>query len=146
MIQNAPERIDMAERDDKSFLGHGWAFPPALEPGGDLSLAAYEEDIRQAIRIILGTAPGERVMRPDFGAGIHGLVFEPMNTTTIALVQHRVEEALVTWEPRIDEIEVEAKADQARGRLLVSIDYRVRATNTFYNLVYPFYLTEGEQT
>ena len=145
MIRSTFGHIDMADLDDKSFLGHGWAFPPALERGGDLSLAAYEEDIRQAIRIILGTAPGERVMRPDFGAGIHELVFEPMSTTTMALVQHRVEEALVTWEPRIDHIEVEAKADQAQGRLLVTIDYRVRATNTFYNLVYPFYLTEGEQ-
>ena len=86
-------------------------------------------------------------MRPDFGAGLHELVFEPMNVTTIALVRHRVEEALVTWEPRIEVKGVQVRPDgpAARGRLLVEIEYRVRETNTFYNLVYPFYLTEGER-
>jgi phage baseplate assembly protein W len=136
----------MTETADKSFLGAGWSFPVELAPTGEVSLATYEEDIRQAIRIILGTAQGERVMRPDFGAGIHELVFEPLNTTTLALAKHRVEEALIAWEPRIDNITVEVTPDQTRGQLLISIDYRVRATNTFYNLVYPFYLLEGEPT
>jgi Bacteriophage baseplate protein W len=131
---------------EKAFLGVGWAFPVQLGAAGDVAMASYEEDIRQAVHIILSTRPGERVMRPDFGAGLHMLVFEPINTTTITLARHRVEEALVRWEPRIDQVNVTVGADPPQGRLLISIDYRVRATNTFYNLVYPFYLLEGKES
>ena len=81
---------------DKAFLGVGWAYPPRPSATADVALARYEEDIREAIDIILGTVPGERVMRPDFGAGLQALVFEPIGATTMALVKHRVEEALVT--------------------------------------------------
>lgn len=128
--------------DDKAFLGRGVAFPVSLA-ANDLSLAEYEDDVRQAIHIILGTEPGERVMRPDFGTGLRALVFEPINTTTIALARHRVEEALTRWEPRIDHVEVAIRADPPRGLLEITVTYRVRRTNTFYNLVYPFFLTEG---
>lgn len=134
----------MAELDNKAFLGIGWRFPIERASDGELALSAHEDDIREAIEIILGTAQGERVMRPDFGAGLQALAFEPLNTATIALAQHRVEEALITWEPRIDNIAVEVTADTAQGRLLLDVRYRIRATNTFYNLVYPFYLLEGE--
>lgn len=129
---------------EKTFLGVGWAFPPQADVAGDIETVAYEEDIRQSIQIILGTVPGERVMRPDFGAGLQALVFEPINTTTIALAQHRVEEALIAWEPRIDQLTIEVTADPPQGRLMIDIHYRIRATNTFYNLVYPFYLLEGK--
>ena len=108
-------------------------------------MSAYDADVREAVLIILGTSPGERVMRPDFGAGLNALVFEPMNTTTVTLARHYVEEALVLWEPRIDSVAVDVTADMPLGRLRIDIAYRVRATNTFYNLVYPFYLTEGRQ-
>jgi len=132
-------------RENKEFLGAGWAFPVHPDPAsGDAALVAYEEDVRQAIQIVLATSPGERAMRPDFGAGLHALVFEPLGASTAALVRHRVEEALVRFEPRIDSVEVTVKADGAMNRLLVEINYRIRATNTFYNLVYPFYLLEGE--
>jgi phage baseplate assembly protein W len=125
------------------FLGRGWAFPVATGREGDVALVADAEDVRQAVRLILETEPGERVMRPDFGSGLRGLVFEPITTTTLALVRHRVERGLTQWEPRIDVEAVRVSADDAAaGRLLVEIDYRVRATNTFYNLVYPFYLQE----
>lgn len=134
----------MAETEGNAFLGTGWSFPIEPAAGGEMALAAFEEDIRQAIEIILGTAQGERVMRPDFGAGLQTLVFEPLSMTTIALVRHRVEEALITWEPRIDNVTVEVTADLPQGRLVIDVRYRVRATNTFYNLVYPFYLLEGE--
>ncbi|MCG6986097.1 MAG: GPW/gp25 family protein [Thiocapsa sp.] len=130
---------------DKAFLGVGWAFPVQTTPVGEIAMAAYEEDIRQAVQIILGTAEGERVMRPDFGAGLHRLVFEPISATTMAMVRHRVEQALIRWEPRIDRIEVTVTAEPPVGRLDIAIRYRIRATNTFYNLVYPFYLMEGEQ-
>ena len=110
-----------------------------------MATAAYEMDIQQSIRIILGTAPGERVMRPDFGAGLKTLIFEPMNTTTAALAQYNVQKALTQWEPRIDQITVSVTPQPANGSLSIDIRYRVRLTNVFYNLVYPFYLTEGDQ-
>ncbi|NJL21975.1 MAG: GPW/gp25 family protein [Leptolyngbyaceae cyanobacterium SM1_3_5] len=131
---------------EKAFLGVGWAFPPQLQLDGEIALSAYEEDIHQSIHIILGTTPGERVMRPDFGSGLYALVFEPISTTTIELVKFRVEEALIAWEPRIDSITVSVTAMPVLGRLLINIDYRVRSTNTFYNLVYPFYLLEAKPT
>lgn len=134
----------MTEFDEKAFLGRGWAFPFHADESGEVAMASDEDDIRQAVQIILGTAQGERVMRPDFGAGLQTLVFEPISTTTKALLRHRVEEALITWEPRIDNITAEVTAEPKQGRLMLGIRYRIRATNTFYNLVYPFYLMEGE--
>jgi len=128
----------------KAFLGVGWAFPPTASTDGDVAVAAYETDIQQSIRIILGTAPGERVMRPDFGAGLKTLLFEPISTTTAALVQYDVQKALTQWEPRIDEVTVKVTPQPETGSMSIDIRYRVRLTNVFYNLVYPFYLTEGE--
>ena len=138
----------MPEAAHKAFLGSGWAHPIRTDDNGRIGLSVYEEDIRQSIRLILGTAPGERVMRPDFGAGLRALVFEPLNTTTIALARQRVEDALILWEPRIEVAEVHVTGDTSqtdRPKLEIRIEYRVRATNTFYNLVYPFYLVEGER-
>jgi len=130
---------------DKEFLGVGWAFPVDAAPGADVATAAYEEDVREAVRIILETA-GDRVMRPDYGAGLRALMFEPMNAATVALARHRVEQALVQWEPRIDSIEVGVSTEPAHGKLLIEIEYRVRSTNTFYNLVYDFYLREARES
>lgn len=128
----------------KAFLGIGWAFPPQVAADGTLAQAAYEHDIREAIWIILGTNPGERVMRPDFGAGLSQFVFEPVNTTTLALIKKRVEESLVDWEPRIDVMGVIVTSEPPeRAKVLINLTYRVRSTNTVHNLVYPFYLQEG---
>jgi len=128
----------------KSGLGVGVGCPVRLTSDKTLESAIYEEDIRQAIRIILGTNPGERLMRPDFGAGLNQFVFEPLNTTTMAQVKTRVEEALIDWEPRIDVGEVRVSADPSdRNTLLIEVQYRVRATDSRQNLVYPFYL-EGK--
>ncbi len=128
----------------KAFLGRGWSFPLQAEADGALATAAYEEDIRQAIRIILFTNPGERLMRPDFGAGLNAFLFEPVNTTTLALLKNRVQEALTDWEPRIDLDEVSVTpAARELGKLFIEVRYRVRATNSHHNLVYPFYLAEG---
>lgn len=129
--------------DPKAFLGRGFAFPVNVDDSGRLAIAEYEEDIRQAIRIILDTDLGERVMRPDFGAGLRALLFEPINMHTMALARHRVEQALILWEPRIDSIGVQVEAQPKLGRLNIDVRYRVRTTNTFYNFVYPFYLQEG---
>lgn len=131
-------------RPSGDFLGQGWAFPVGLALDDEVALAADAEDIREAIIIILETEPGERVMRPDFGAGLRRVVFEPINTSTLTLVQYRVQQALTTFEPRIDVQQVTVSAaDAALGILAIEIDYAIRATNTFYNLVYPFYLQEG---
>jgi phage baseplate assembly protein W len=131
--------------DAKAFLGRGWGYQVQAQAGGaEVVLVEYEEDIRQAVRIILETGRGERAMRPDFGAGLDDFLFEPLNTTTRALIQQRVREALITWEPRIRVEAVEAVIARDTGnRLDIRIEYRVRATNTFYNLVYPFYAQEG---
>jgi phage baseplate assembly protein W len=129
--------------DDKSVLGHGWGHPVDFDPLGEVTRVGGPEKIRQSIWLILGTRRGERALRPDFGAGLEDLQFEPLSTTTAALVRHRVEQALIAWEPRIDVGEVTVTlADRTTGRLDIQVGYRIRATNTFYNLVYPFYLRE----
>lgn len=152
----------------KEFLGIGWKFPVIVDIEGKISMSEYETDIKEAIRIILGTRKGERIMHPDFGCGIHDFVFSPLNKTTISLVENSVREGLTLWEPRIELIKVEVISgspaerklstlefwgtgaqgevtpnSSVEGRLLVSIDYRVRVTNNRFNLVYPFYLKEG---
>lgn len=130
--------------DPRAFLGVGWAYPPAVATDGTIALAVYEDDVRQAVLIILGTEPGERVMRPTFGAGLRTFVFEPITQGTMSQLERRVRDALVAWEPRIDVREVAVSWDAAMpGRLLVDITYRIRATNAIQNLVYPFYLQEG---
>jgi phage baseplate assembly protein W len=129
----------------KEFLGRGWKFPVGIDSEGKIEMSEYEQDIREAIWVILGTAKGERVMRPDFGCGIHDFVFASINTATIGLIEASVREALTLWEPRIELKEVSVSAEQADvGKLLVSINYMVRATNNEFNLVYPYYLTEGK--
>ncbi|HEY9599255.1 MAG TPA: GPW/gp25 family protein [Cyanophyceae cyanobacterium] len=123
------------------FLGVGWEFPVRLDKNEKIKIAHYEESIRKAIRMILGTAPRERVMRPDFGCGIHNLVFAVNSAGTATRVESEVRDALVLWEPRIDLEKVTASPDPNRPYvLLISIDYRVRVTNNQFNMVYPFYL------
>ncbi len=127
----------------KDFLGQGWAFPISVDPTGRITLSQYEDDIREALRIILLTAKGERVMRPDFGASLHDFVFESMNATTIGRVQAAVTDALVKWEPRIEVIRVNTEPEHGEiGKLLIDIEYKVRATNNRFNFVFPFYLKE----
>jgi Bacteriophage baseplate protein W len=123
------------------FLGIGWQFPIAATPSNGVAIAEYEESIRQAVIIILSTEKGERVMRPDFGCGIHELVFAPNGPATRGIAEHYVSEALLTWEPRIEVLQVTATAAGAhQEELRVSVDYRVRLTDNRFNLVYPFYL------
>jgi len=130
----------------KEFLGRGWAFPPQLDARTTgAKLVEDEEDIRQSIRIILGTARGERVMRPDFGCGIHDLVFTAMDTTTAERVRTETADALRRFEARIEVLAITVDVVDAgsNGHLEISLDYRVRATNQSGNLVYPFYYNEG---
>ena len=130
----------MANND---FLGLGWNFPISLDDdSGQVELAPNgEEGIRQSIWMILGTSPGERLMRPDFGCGIHDMVFGVNNAATATAVAGAVREALAVWEPRIDVLDVYVVPDASRPNLLlVEINYQVRSTNSRFNLVYPFYL------
>ena len=125
----------------QEFLGVGWQFPIQTDEKGKIAMARYEESIRQAIWMILGTAKGERVMRPDFGCGIHDLVFAVNSAGTAGRVAGEVRRALIEWEPRIDLENVTATSGDSRSnQLLIDIEYRVRATNNRFNLVYPFYL------
>src|ERR1041385_9075576 len=127
----------------KDFLGRGWKFPVGVDTAGRIALSEYEDDVREAIRIILMTAQGERVMQPDFGAGLYDFVFATMSSTTLGRVQRAVQDALVKWEPRVEGTAVSGEPDEGEtGKLLINIDYRVRATNTRFNLVFPFYLKE----
>lgn len=129
----------------KPFLGVGTGFPLAVDPStGAIVRAEYEESVRQAILVILGTAKGERVMRPDFGCGIHDLVFANATAATMGRITKDVHESLLRLEPRIDVTEVNVRLGDTPNVLLIDIDYEVRATNTAFNLVYPFYLQSGD--
>lgn len=129
----------------KDFLGAGWKFPPRLDARGQVELAREEQDVEEAIRIILLTNRGERVMRPDFGSDLFRLEFEPNDSATCGLARRYVQEALMRWEPRIEVIEVQAEPDPSdSARLLINIEYRILATNAEFNLVFPFYTTPEE--
>lgn len=122
------------------FLGKGWSFPVHQDGKHRVSISPGERSIQEAIWIILATAPGERVMRPDFGCGLHHLVFAVNEAATLGQVKQEVRDALLRWEPRIEVLNVDT---EVRGRgevLLINIHYRVRTTNNYFNLVYPFYL------
>ena len=129
---------------ERDFLGRGWQFPIKPDLGGRFLFAGGEEKIRQSIWLILSTAPGERHMRPDFGCGIQDLVFEPNTAALRGRLQVHVRDALTRWEPRIDvvDVRVDTPPDE-RNFLLILVAYRIRLNNALYNLVYPFYLTEG---
>ena len=125
---------------DTDFLGVGVGFPLKAE-NGKIAWSKYEDSIRESIMLILGTSIGERVMRPDFGCGLHDLTFSTNDTSTASFAIFHVEEALKKWEPRIELIKVDANADEQEvSRLNISIEYRVISSNTRYNLVYPFYI------
>ena len=135
--------MDGSDIAPREFLGVGWSWPVEATDDGEIELARYEESVRQSVWIILGTSPGERVMRPDFGCGLQDLVFSLGNVTTEGLVADEVRRSLTQWEPRLDLVDVHVTNDPARPEvLLVRITYRVRATNNVFNLVYPFYLEQ----
>jgi len=126
------------------FLGLGWKFPLQVTAHGRIAQARGEQRIEDSLLLILATAPGERPMLPEFGCGIHDLVFAANNSRTIALVALLVRRALVQFEPRVDVLDVAAESSaEAPNLLLIRINYRIRETNAIGNLVYPFYVTEG---
>jgi len=127
----------------REFLGSGWKFPVKADSGGKIAASQYEEDVKEAIEIILSTSKGERVMRPDFGCGIYDFVFATPNAATRGMMEESVKESLMLWEPRIIVKDVEIHEESSDNeKILISIFYSVRATNNEFNLVYPFYLKE----
>jgi phage baseplate assembly protein W len=135
----------MTMERSQEIIGAGWAFPVRVNGAGGITLARGENDIEQAIRIILGTVKGERRMRPNFGCAIHDLVFAPNDESTWGLARYAVEEALGWWEPRIDVIDVEVGPNPDEpSRLDILVSYQVRATKDSRTLVYPFYLITPE--
>jgi len=128
----------------KSFLGTGWRFPLQVTPRGSIATSTAERRIEESIFNILGTAKGERVMLPEYGCGIHDLVFEPNNPITLSRVTQDVRTALVQYERRIDVLDVDVETSpETPNLLIIRINYRVRSNNALGNLVYPFYITEG---
>ena len=128
------------------LIGSGWSFPVQLTPGGSVQLISGAEEIDGAIRMILTTAPGERVMRPDFGCSMWEQVFAPVNPNTLGLIEQSVREALARWEPRITLDSVTATRDEHDDAVVqIGIEYHVRATNDHRNLVYPFYVIPHEE-
>jgi hypothetical protein len=129
----------------RNFLGRGWKYPIELDRMGGIATSALDDLVRQSIVIILGTAFGERVMRPHFGCEIHELIFAPNNLHTSTLAADFCVQALTKWEPRIQDVEAEAAASNDElNRLDIHIKYKLRGNNTPRNLVYPFYLSRSD--
>ena len=133
-----------AQELTRAFLGVGWKFPLQVNSAGGVAVSLYEQRVEESIYLILSTARGERLMLPDFGCGIHDLVFSPDNAATATRVVRAVRQALTACEPRIDVLDVaaDATADQP-NLLLIRVNYRIRSNNAIGNLVYPFYIQEG---
>ncbi len=129
----------------KEFLGKGWKFPVMVDPQtGKIRTSEHEDDISEAIRIILMTSPGERMHRPKFGCDIKQYVFGVADTNTMTLIKHEIKKALTLWEPRIKDVDIEINNhDGAKNYFNIHISYVVRVTNNLYNKVFPFYLDEG---
>lgn len=125
---------------DSEFLGVGWQLPLTITDGR-VEMVRYEAAVRQSIQMILSTAPGERLMRPEFGCGIHDLVFATNSAETIGRIVSEVQRSLVEWESRIDVLDVTVQPDiDHPNHLLIQINYQIRNTTNRFNLVYPFYL------
>lgn len=130
-----------------AIVGRGWVFPPQVNRQGSLALTDESSEIEQSLRLILETAPGERVMRPTFGCRLHELVFAPANAQTFAQARRHVEDAIGQWEPRIVLLQVDVRQDSDAtkdGRLLIDIHYRIQANHDRRSLVFPFYLIPDE--
>jgi len=129
------------------IIGSGIAFPLRVDRRGALAIVRGDEDVREAIQVIIGTAPGDRPMRPEFGCGIHDYVFESIDAYTVSCIEREVRVALDRWEPRIDVLDIETDTSRAEaGELQIQLTYALRATSDIRNLVFPFYVIPAEET
>lgn len=129
----------------RQFLGRGWKFPVTVDKNtGRIVMSEYEEDIIEAVKIIILTKKGERVMQPEFGSDAYKLVFGTKEVTSNSMLAADIRDSLIQWEPRIKDVEVDIQSDvQNPEKLLLTVSYVVRNTNNPFNLVYPFYINEG---
>ena len=129
----------------EDFIGSGWSFPLRIEAIGRVALVSKDQEIEEAIRIILGTSYGERPMRPEFGCGIHDFVFAPADATTAGHLAYEVRQSLERWEPRIEVLGIQVTPDAAdASTLYIDITYAVSGSNSPRNLVFPFYVIPAE--
>jgi uncharacterized protein len=131
-----------------SFLGTGWAFPPAFDrDSGTVNMVSNEDDIKESLNILLSTALGERVMQPKYGCNLTDYLFEPLSSSVIGFIKDRVENAILFYEPRIiaDKIEVtdDGSFDLIEGKFIISIEYTIPGTNSRFNYVYDYYKNEA---
>jgi phage baseplate assembly protein W len=128
-----------------SFLGSGWSFPPSFA-GGGVKMSVDEVDIHESLQILFCTAAGERILQPDYGLDLHELMFEPVSTTLRAFLADRVRTAILVYEPRIKVVSLNIDSpDPGTGILRILLEYEVRATNSRFNLVFPFYRTDSNE-
>lgn len=129
---------------NSAFLGTGWAFPPRFSSTNQqVILSKAQEDIRQSLTILLSTAPGERIMHPDFGCKINRFMFAELTQTTLTEMEFEIRQAILLFESRIDLLTINLIPDPMQGRLMIELEYLIVTTNTRDNMVYPFYLQEG---
>lgn len=134
----------MAEKD---FLGKGWSFPPTFNKASkSVEMLEAEVDIKSSLEILLSTRLGERIMQPKFGCALDDLMYEPLTTTMGTYIKDLIETAILYFEPRIEVSKIELYEDNSQGLIEISIDYKIRSTNSRYNYVYPFYKNEGSGT
>jgi phage baseplate assembly protein W len=146
MEPTPPARLPDGSVADPGFVGRGFTFPMGVDHTGSIALTSGPEDLDRSIRVVLATAPGERVMRPQFGCRIWDLLFEPVNANTLGLMAQAVREAVAQWEPRVEIEEVAVLPDDDDSAMVrISIDFKVRTTNDRRNLVYPFYVIPREE-
>lgn len=130
-----------------SFLGTGWSFPPEfVNTTGTVIMTSDEDDIHNSLKILFGTSRGERFLHPKYGLDMRDMLFEPMSTTMTTLLKDRIRTSILIYEPRIDIVSLELDTSgQLEGRVVLFLDYIIRATNSRYNLVYPFFITDGNE-
>ena len=136
-----------SDNPQTSFLGTGWSFPPEfVRETGQALMTSDEDDIRASLVILLGTSIGERFLNPEYGLDMHEMLFDPLGTTMKTFLQDRVKTAILIFEPRINLLSLELDTTaQYEGKISIVVDYEVRATNSRYNLVYPFYVSDGNE-
>lgn len=127
-----------------TFLGRGWSFPPAFDTTGEVRMSSDEDDIRESLHVLFTTSAGERLMRPEYGGGLERFVFARINATTLTMMTDAIRSAILHFEPRIavEDVRVDPKG-AGEGCVLFEVVYRVIATNTRSNMVFPFYFSEG---
>jgi hypothetical protein len=133
--------------ENNDFLGRGWSFPPAFNVQQQgVEMTEREDDIKKSLHILLTTTVGERVMQPRYGCNMEELLFESLDTTTKTLIKDKIKTAILYFEPRIDVNRIELNTtNELEGELLIEIDYVVKATNSRFNFVFPYYRIEGTE-